>query len=401
MESRLELPLKITIEEQDLKSSKFKGGNLYFKIGDEYGSLIDINGYFNKEGMLNGEGNVLFHNMNFTIDKKVETFYQIFRGTFVNGKLNGHGKCVYHHIDRDKSHLNMSFEGKWVNNIADGTNFRFTDNLKTLIGEWRNGYYVKERCVLVNYKDGSSYLGFFNNGSSNGLGMYECPDYKITGFFDKWKVYSQNAKLTYKNGVTYVGGYIDNKRNGWGVEDSINKMESGYWQDDKLIFRKRKEFKTCLHPGCNDKSAIFCVDCGQTYCITHFNKTHNTPKASKHTTINLNIDELIADIEKYNQELEDVKLTSQINNINNLTKKLKLIKEGTVTKVQKSGKEVHKAITEPERTSEPPQIPKRLSSSRCESPPVEEDSLNNKVDEFQSLLASFKAENKGVNFVFK
>ena len=208
-------PLNLLILKRQIKSSLYPLNKKSFNIVTYKEDNSQQYSYFNN-GLANGA-------TKYIVDKKNKI---IFEGEFENGKPKGYGK------------FSLVNEGRYYEGIWDNT---------FLIG-------------IETYKDGTLYIGEFQNNKKEGVGMYRWPDGTI--YYGEWKndnmegfcyikfaddrkyegqmingVKSGYGEFTWKSIRKYIGNYVNDLKEGFGIYIwNIKTFEIyiGFWYKGKM-----------------------------------------------------------------------------------------------------------------------------------------------------------------------
>ena len=208
-------PLNLLILKRQIKSSLYPLNKKSFNIVTYKEDNSQQYSYFNN-GLANGA-------TKYIVDKNNKI---IFEGEFKNGKPKGYGK------------FSLVNEGRYYEGIWDNT---------LLIG-------------IETYKDGTLYIGEFQNNKKEGVGMYRWPDGTI--YYGEWKndnmegfcyikfaddrkyegqmingVKSGYGEFTWKSIRKYIGNYVNDLKEGFGIYIwNIKTFEIyiGFWYKGKM-----------------------------------------------------------------------------------------------------------------------------------------------------------------------
>ena len=208
-------PLNLLILKRQIKSSLYPLNKKSFNIVTYKEDNSQQYSYFDN-GLANGA-------TKYIVDKNNKI---IFEGEFKNGKPKGYGK------------FSLVNEGRYYEGIWDNT---------FLIG-------------IETYKDGTLYIGEFQNNKKEGVGMYRWPDGTI--YYGEWKndnmegfcyikfaddrkyegqmingVKSGYGEFTWKSIRKYIGNYVNDLKEGFGIYIwNIKTFEIyiGFWYKGKM-----------------------------------------------------------------------------------------------------------------------------------------------------------------------
>lgn len=173
-----------------------------------------------------------------------------YNGEYHNNERHGRGELQYSNGDR--------YKGLWENGERNGLGVMTVESQHEYNGEFKNGHYHGSG-TLQNFEDGSSFVGFFQEGKKHGKAVltlknaeaviqgYWIQDILITGTIlykngakyngelRKLKKHGR-GKMTYADGSVYIGDWKEDIRKGQGKLHPNNKhlipME-GIWNDNK------------------------------------------------------------------------------------------------------------------------------------------------------------------------
>ena len=208
-------PLNLLILKRQIKSSLYPLNKKSFNIVTYKEDNSQQYSYF-ENGLANGV-------TKYIVDKKNKI---IFEGEFKNGNPKGYGKFSLINEER-------YYEGIWDNTL--------------LIG-------------VETYKDGTLYIGEFQNNKKEGVGMYRWPDGTI--YYGEWKndnmqgfcyikfaddrkyegqmnngVKNGYGEFTWKSIRKYIGNYVNDLKEGFGIYIwNIKTFEIyiGFWYKGKM-----------------------------------------------------------------------------------------------------------------------------------------------------------------------
>jgi hypothetical protein len=198
-----------------LKSSK-KGYSISNGLWKNDEFIGTYKGSINKEGVPHGLGELKYNDTilgvyygnfnNFEIAGEGELTKQnsIFKGTWINNKMNGLGK----HTKLFGSNRTEIYEGPFIDDKYHGKKGKYT------------------------YLDGSIYIGSWINGTKNGPGIMKFSD--ENKYVGNWKNDKFNGKGTFhlgddKNVFTYKGYLSGTWKNGWLKQGDWHVRPLGKW----------------------------------------------------------------------------------------------------------------------------------------------------------------------------
>ena len=194
------------------------------------------------------------------IGKKEDKFGNIYEGSLLNDKAEGHGIKYYKdgrkfegEFKNDLRHgygiLNRPdgtmFKGIYHNDYQEGDGINITKDGKILKGFFKNGkaingdsimYYGEGNNDYLNFDEECVYEGSYRNGKRDGYGKFSMINGDI--YEGEFRNDCYNGKGIYKwnNGLIYVGKFKDNRKEGFGVltNPNIGKI-IGLWRNDQPI----------------------------------------------------------------------------------------------------------------------------------------------------------------------
>ena len=198
--------------------NRIKSQNIYKNVNSIDTIFLKNSNLFNKGIIPNQEGEfegkIINNKKNgFGIKKwenKSKNSISKFIGIFYENEVNGNGK----YITITNNTIQISFEGEFINNKANGYGIYKINKKGFYEGEWEND--LQNNIGIEEWNDGSLYKGEFKNGKKCGIGTYIWNDgAKYYGewnnnFINGWGVYF------FKDGKIYLGEWINNEMNGYG-----------------------------------------------------------------------------------------------------------------------------------------------------------------------------------------
>ena len=192
--------------------------------------------------------------------KKEDRFGNIYEGSLLNNKAEGHGIKYYKdgrkyegEFKNDLRHgygvLNRPdgtiFKGNYNKDYQDGEGININKEGKILKGFFKDGkvinggsimYYGEGDNDFLNFQEESVYEGYYKNGKRDGYGKFTMINGDI--YEGEFRNDAYNGKGVYKwvNGLEYKGKFKDNKKEGFGILSSpiLGKM-IGLWKNDQPL----------------------------------------------------------------------------------------------------------------------------------------------------------------------
>ena len=194
------------------------------------------------------------------LGKKEDKFGNIYEGSLLNNKAEGHGIKYYKDGRKFEGEfkdglrhgygvLNRPdgtvFKGVYKNDYQEGEGINITKDGKILKGFFKNGKVINGSSIMY-YGDGNNdylnfdeecvYEGSYRNGKRDGLGKFRMINGDV--YEGEFRDDFYNGKGIYKwnNGLIYVGKFRENLKEGFGVLTSpnIGKM-IGFWRNDQPL----------------------------------------------------------------------------------------------------------------------------------------------------------------------
>ena len=239
--------------------NRIKSQNIYKNVNSIDTIFLKNSNLFNKGIIPNQEGEfegkIINNKKNgFGIKKwenKSKNSISKFIGIFYENEVNGNGK----YITITNNTIQISFEGEFINNKANGYGIykinkkgfyegEWENDLQNNIGieEWNDGSLYKgefkngKKCGIGTYiwNDGAKYYGEWNNNFINGWGVYFFKDEKI--YLGEWINNEMNGygEMIWNKSKIYIGFFIRNKRCGFGIIiwREQEKGYVGFWKDN-------------------------------------------------------------------------------------------------------------------------------------------------------------------------
>ena len=194
------------------------------------------------------------------IGKKVDNFGNIYEGSLLNNKAEGHGIKYYKdgrkfegEFKNDLRHgygvLNRPdgtiFKGVYKEDYQEGEGININKNGKILKGIFKNGktmngasimYYGEGNNDYLNFDEESVYEGFYRNGKRDGFGKFSMTNGDIYEGEFRNDYYNGKGIYKWQNGLIYQGKFKDNKKEGFGIlsNPQIGKF-IGLWKNDQPL----------------------------------------------------------------------------------------------------------------------------------------------------------------------
>ena len=194
------------------------------------------------------------------IGKKTDKFGNIYEGSLLNDKAEGHGIKYYKdgrkfegEFKNDLRHgygiLNRPdgtiFKGTYNKDYQDGEGINITKEGKILKGFFKDGkviigasimYYGDGNNDYLNFEEECVYEGYYRNGKRDGYGKFKMTNGDIYEGEFRNDYYEGKGSYKWTNGTEYNGKFKENKKEGFGIltNPQIGKF-IGLWRDDQPI----------------------------------------------------------------------------------------------------------------------------------------------------------------------